>query len=134
MAILLKAAIGSPWLPVHTMQMRLGGRVLSSLPLMKELSGILMTPFFLAMSHTFSMERPNTATFLPHDTAASRIWLRRRTLDAKVETSSLPGVLRICSLIANATWRSEIEKPGTDELVESLINRVTPAWPMKAIF
>ena len=104
------------------------------MPEIKELAGILMTPLRRPISQTFSMDLPKTATFLPQETAASRIWLRRRTLDAKVDTSRRPGVLRICSLIARATCLSEMEKPGTDEFVESLISRVTPVWPMKAIF
>ena len=115
---------------MHTIQIRFAGSVFNSLPVIKEESGILIYPSLLPISSTFSILLPNTATLRLHATAASRICAKRYVLDANVETIILPGVFAICSLIACATLPSEIDHPGTEEFVESLINKVTPICPI----
>ncbi len=44
------------------------------------------------------------------------------------------ALLSATSMMARATVFSDIEEPGTEELVESLIRRETPTCPMYAIF
>ena len=85
-----------------------------------------MTPNSRPISTTFSIDLPNTAIFRLQATAASKIWLTRKTLEAKVETNKRPGVFFIWERMAFATIRSEMEEPGTDELVESDNNKSTP--------
>ena len=130
LAILLSAASASPCEPVHTMQSFSGGNWLTSSGDMKVSSGTSMVFICRPISTTFSMDLPNTQTFLSQFLAALMIWASLLTLDAKVEMSILPVVLRMMSFIAEATCFSEIEKPSTSALVESDRSSVTPAAPI----
>ena len=79
-----------------------------------------------------TIERPTKATLRPWSWAASRTCWMRCTWLAKLDTMIRRGAVRNTSSIAGARSRSEVVKPGTSALVESMRNRSTPSSPSRA--
>ncbi len=81
---------------------------------------------------TLSMERPITPTDRLCFLANSKIMFTRCTEEAKVVTSKRPFAWEKTRSRFGKTDRSEGVKPGTSELVESLIKHRTPFSPWSA--
>ena len=79
-----------------------------------------------------TIERPTKATLRPCAWAASRTCWMRCTWLAKLETMTRRGAVRKTCSIAGVRSRSEVVKPGTSALVESVRNRSTPSSPSRA--
>ena len=93
LAILDKAAIGSPWLPVQRITVSEGRKdlILSGVTILA--SGIWIYPKLLAELIFDSIERPKITIFLLNFTAASTIcWILERLLE-KVDIINLPVAL-----------------------------------------
>src|SRR3954470_14066317 len=79
-----------------------------------------------------TIDRPTKATLRPCWWAASRTCWMRCTWLAKLETMTRRGAVRRTCSIAGFSSRSEVVKPGTSALVESVRNRSTPSSPRRA--
>ena len=131
-AILARADIGSPWLPVVMMTSLLSGMFLVIFRSTSVPAGMSRYPSSRASATTFSMLRPEIATLRPIFTAFSIILCTLWTLDEKVAIIILElEVLKIFSMVCPTTF-SEAVYPGLIELGLSHIIRVTPFLPSSA--
>ena len=79
-----------------------------------------------------TIDRPTKATLRPCACAASSTCWMRCTWLAKLETMTRRGAVRNTVSMAGTRSPSDIVKPGTSALVESVRNRSTPSSPSRA--
>ena len=132
LAILDKAANGSPCEPVHNKQISSGGKVLATSGETKILSSFMYPPS-IDISMLFSILLPNNAIFLLFFLQVSTMCFNLYMLDAKVATIILPFFFSNISCNSSSTFDSLIENPGDNALVDSLIKSLTPDLPVSDI-
>src|SRR5919199_1231350 len=124
--------MGSPWEPVHMRTTRSSGRSSTSLMSTRRPSGTVRYPRSRATPMLRTIERPTSATLRPCAAAASSTCCTLCTCEAKLATMMRRLACANTRSSTGAISRSEIVKPGTSALVESTMNRSTPASPSRA--
>ncbi len=130
-AILERAAMDSPWLPVVINTVCSSGKFFKCSTSINVFSGISKYPSSVAVEIILTMLRPSTTTFLLYLQAELIICWTRSTLDANVATIILEC---LCSekILSNAlpTELSVIVNPGRSAFVLSHISASTPFLPI----
>ena len=130
LAILDRAAIGSPCVPVHKITTLLSLSPSTSDNATIIPSGILRYPRLDAISNTFTKLLPSIAILLPYSSAVFIICCNLCTCEAKAATIILPLAFENSCLNASPTLLSDGVNPSTSEFVESESIKSTPCSPI----